>query len=87
MTQKRMNKLDLSVRSPNLSGGNLLGELVSCVCHRGSVNRGHFISYQKVGNDWFLNDDSIHVHETQNPFEATLNETETVELLFYVNDI
>lgn len=83
---KRMNRLNISSSDPGLTGHQLLGDLVSCVCHRGSVNSGHFVSYHKVRNQWFLSDDSRPSQVTENPFEMN-HETQTVELLFFANNV
>ena len=80
---KRMNKLMLS--SQSRLGQELTRELVSVVCHRGDENRGHFVSYHKVGQQWFLNDDSRPCIPTENPLEQTVDDSETVELLFFKN--
>ena len=84
--RKKMNKLDLG-HNPSLTGHQLLGQLVSCVCHRGTVNNGHFVSYHHVGNQWFLNDDSQPCQIAENPFEQTRLGSQTVELLFFVNNL
>ena len=57
LTQKKLNRLELIAGDPNITGNDLLGEIVSCVCHRGSVQAGHFVSYHKIGRQWYLNDD------------------------------
>ena len=82
---KKMNKLNLTL-DPGLTGHQLLGELVSCVCHRGHVNHGHFVSYHKVGNQWFLADDSRPSQLSENPLQSN-NATQTVELLLFVNNV
>ena len=84
---KKMNRLDLSCNDPNLTGHQVLGDLVSCVCHRGSVNHGHFVSYHKIGNQWFINDDSRPCQVSENPFVQTRHGSQTVELLFFSNNI
>ena len=84
---KKLNRLDMSVNNPELSGNNLLGDLVSCICHRGDVDHGHFVTYHKVGRDWYLTDDSRPPHRSENPFEQTRYNTETVEALFFINNV
>ena len=64
-----------------------VGELVSLVCHRGDVNVGHFVSYHKVGEQWFLNDDSRRCAPSNNPVEDRYVESETVDLLFFKRNI
>ena len=81
-----MNKLDLSSNDPALTGSQLLGELVSCVCHRGGVNNGHFVSYHKVGSEWFMNDDSRPCQLKENPFDHSQG-SQTIDLLFYANNL
>ena len=64
-------------------GQEIIRELVSVVCHRGDENRGHFVSYNTIGQQWFLNDKSRPCIPTENPLEQTVDYTETVELLFF----
>ena len=78
-TVKLMNKLDVT-RTNQMHID--LGQLVSVVCHRGDVNLGHFVSYHRVDNQWYLNNDSRPCSQSQNPLEAS-NGSETVELLFF----
>ena len=78
-TVKLMNKLDVTRTNQMLID---VGQLVSVVCHRGDVNRGHFVSYHRVDNQWYLNNDSMQCSQSQNPLEAS-NGSETVELLFF----
>jgi hypothetical protein len=59
------------------------GQLVSIVCHRGDINRGHFVSYHCVDDQWYLNDDSRQVILTNNPVEHPSTRTETIELLLF----
>jgi len=33
-------------------------ELSSVIVHKGKIDSGHYISYSREGNDWFLFDDS-----------------------------
>ena len=82
-TRKRMNKLQLLRNESNMAGQNLLGELVSVVCHRGDVNHGHFVSYCVVADQWYLNDDSRSCVPSVNPMDQQINESETVDLLFF----
>ena len=85
-TAKRLNKLKI-LRNTRV-GQELLGELVSVICHRGSVDGGHFVSYHQVQGQWFLNDDSRQCRRVLNPTEdGTLAENETIETLFFVNSI
>ena len=84
---KRMNRLDLSSYEPNMTGHEILGELVSCVCHRGDVNHGHFVSYHRVGTLWFLNDDSRACVVSEDPFVQTRFRDQTIDLLFFANNI
>ena len=77
---KKMNRLEFTGRNA------LLGELVSLICHRGDVNRGHFISYHKVAEQWFLNDDSRPCIPSNNPLDGSIPD-ETVEILFFKNNV
>ena len=78
-TAKLLNKLQIQNGHQTLD----LGELVSVVCHRGDVNQGHFVSYHKVGQQWFLNDDSRKCSPSNNPLEQTNAVSETVDMLFF----
>ena len=77
---KRSNKLLVS-RNHHLQVDP--GELVSVVCHRGDVNFGHFVSYHRIGDQWFLNDDSRQCAPSNNPLQDSNVENETVDLLFF----
>ena len=35
-----------------------LYELSSVIVHKGKIDSGHYVSYSREGNDWFLFDDS-----------------------------
>ena len=92
-----VNRLDITDRSNKLKnklshfgGGriraDLVGELISVICHRGNVDRGHFVSYHKVGEDWFLNNDSRLISAAENPLNMNNDsENETIEVLFLKN--
>ena len=84
--RKKMNKVEVSCNTP-LTGNELLGELVSCICHRGNINHGHYVSYHKVGNTWFINNDSNPCTESENPLVQTRNRSETVDLLLFANNV
>ena len=84
---KRMNKVELLSNDSELVGSQALGELVSCVCHRGDVNHGHFVSYHKVGDVWYLNDDSQPCRASEDPLLQTRRRSETVDLLFFANNV
>ena len=77
---KLMNKLDIDNADQQTIN---LGELVSVDCHRGDVNHGHFVSYHKVDQQWFLNDDSRRCTLSNNPLEQNNSESETVDMLFF----
>ena len=84
---KQMNRLTIP-SEPVRIGHNLMGDLVSIVCHRGDVNQGHFVSYHQVDRQWFLSDDSRQLSPSQNPLEDGLgDESETIELLFFKNNV
>ena len=69
-------------------GPDLMGDLVTCICHRGDVNRGHFVSYHQVDGQWFLNDDSRPCSPALNPLEdRNIDESETIKLLFFKNNV
>ena len=60
----------------------VMNEVVSVVSHRGDVNLGHFVSYHKVQDKWYLNDDSSLCQEVSDPFLQLVN-GETVEMIFF----
>ena len=68
-------------------GDTYLGELVSVISHRGSINSGHFITYSKVtdgGGSWYLNDDCKRIKQTTHPLKNS-KKGETAELLIFKN--
>ena len=67
---------------------DFLGDLVSVLCHQGDVNQGHVMSFHKVDENWFLNDDSRPIASAENPLQGNqMAETETVELSFFENNV
>jgi ubiquitin carboxyl-terminal hydrolase 22/27/51 len=36
----------------------LVYELSSVIVHKGKIDSGHYVSYSREGNDWFMFDDS-----------------------------
>ena len=76
---KLLNKLEISRTNEAMIN---LGDLVSVVCHRGDVNWGHFVSYHKVNDQWYLNDDSRQISPQEDPLAQSV-ENETVDLLFF----
>ena len=67
---------------------DFMGELVSVVCHRGDVNVGHFVSYHKVDDSWFLNDDTNQCAPSESPLDGiNIAENEPIELLFFKNNV
>lgn len=44
-----------NVNSPTNS---LVYELSSVIVHKGKIDSGHYVSYSREGNDWFMFDDS-----------------------------
>jgi len=54
-------------------------DLSSVIVHKGKLDSGHYVSYSREGNDWFLFDDSKVVLAT----EAEVLEANAY-LLFYV---
>ena len=85
--RKRLTRLAVPSHSMN-NNRDLLGELVSVVCHRGDVNKGHFVSYHKVEDNWFLNDDSRPCSPSENPLDGrNIAKKETADLLFFINNV
>jgi ubiquitin carboxyl-terminal hydrolase 22/27/51 len=42
----------------NAPANTLVYELASVVVHKGKIDSGHYISYSREGDDWFMFDDS-----------------------------
>ena len=85
--RKRLTRLAVLSHSMN-NNRDLLRELVSVVCHRGDVNKVHFVSYHKVDDNWFLNDDSRPFSPSENPLDGrNIAKNETVDLLFFINNV
>lgn len=42
----------------NTPANSLTYELSSVIVHKGNIDSGHYISYSREGNDWFMFDDS-----------------------------
>ena len=81
---KRLNRVELGI---NNNGQDLLGDLVCVISHRGDVNAGHFVSYHKVSGQWYHNNDSRPCIPTEDPLGDIIDNNETVELLFFQNNV
>jgi ubiquitin carboxyl-terminal hydrolase 22/27/51 len=42
----------------NTPANSLIYELSSVIVHKGKMDSGHYVSYSREGNDWFMFDDS-----------------------------
>lgn len=42
----------------NTPVNSLVYELSSVIVHKGKIDSGHYVSYSREGNDWFMFDDS-----------------------------
>jgi ubiquitin carboxyl-terminal hydrolase 22/27/51 len=42
----------------NTPANSLVYELSSVIVHKGKIDSGHYVSYSREGNDWFMFDDS-----------------------------
>jgi ubiquitin carboxyl-terminal hydrolase 22/27/51 len=42
----------------NTPVNSLMYELSSVIVHKGKIDSGHYVSYSREGNDWFMFDDS-----------------------------
>ena len=42
----------------NTPANSLVYELSSVIVHKGKIDSGHYVSYSREGDDWFLFDDS-----------------------------
>ena len=64
-------------------GSQLLGQLVAVVCHQTQPGM-HWLSYSKVNNGWFMNNDH-HQPFASSPFNS-INPSETINMLCYINN-
>ena len=55
---KRVNKISLADSSVSMLLYFNPGHLISLICHRGGVHRGHFVSHHFHNIVWFHNDDA-----------------------------
>ena len=78
---KVMTKLEIEPDSNQ--SAVLTQELISVVNHVGNLNGGHWLSYHKVGQHWYCNDDSRRVFASHHPFNAVAPETSN--LLIFLN--
>ena len=67
----------------NSPGSQFLGDLVAVVSHRGQGG-GHWVSYTRAENGWFLNDDDRQPVPSS-PFN-TGRRDETIHMLCYINN-
>ncbi|KAF2738299.1 ubiquitin carboxyl-terminal hydrolase-like protein 22 [Polyplosphaeria fusca] len=59
--QPKASKLNVSSTTNsniNSPANSLTFELSSVIVHKGKIDSGHYVSYSRDGNDWFLFDDS-----------------------------
>lgn len=47
-----------STHNMNCPGNSLAYELSGVIVHKGKIDSGHYVSYSREGNDWFMFDDS-----------------------------
>ena len=82
--QQPLVKTKLSEDRSNGIGNNVLGTLISVASHIDG-GRGHWISYHRVGPNWFSNSDNQPIaRHVNHPFH-TLNPDETPDVLFFAN--
>uniref|UniRef100_A0A0N5A1M1 Ubiquitin carboxyl-terminal hydrolase n=1 Tax=Parastrongyloides trichosuri TaxID=131310 RepID=A0A0N5A1M1_PARTI len=57
----QLNAFDMSpyIHEKNIANIEMLYDLYAIVNHRGSLNSGHYTSFVKLENEWFLCDDDI----------------------------
>lgn len=55
MKQASPPNVNHNVNSP---ANSLVYELSSVIVHKGKIDSGHYISYSREGDDWFMFDDS-----------------------------
>ena len=60
-----------------------LGNLTSLICHKGGINRGHYVSYHHIGDSWFLNDDDRDIATMSDPLNNRNDISETLEVLIF----
>ena len=67
-------------------GDQLLGDLVSVITHKGSINTGHWQTYTKTDSGiWYLNSDSNKSLQSNHPLKTKNRSNETAEFLVYKN--
>lgn len=76
----------LTDRRSTGAGERLCGDLISCISHVGSHQRGHWISYHKTtDNVWWKNNDSYPIVQSNHPFNTSVND-ETVNFVVFKNE-
>jgi ubiquitin carboxyl-terminal hydrolase 22/27/51 len=65
----------------NTPTNSLIYELATVIVHKGKMDSGHYVSYSREGNDWFMFDDSKVVLVT----EAEVLSAEAYLLFYMVN--
>lgn len=60
-TQTKASKASASPnanRNVNTPTNSLIYELSAVIVHKGKIDSGHYVSFSREGNDWFMFDDS-----------------------------
>lgn len=66
--------------------GDLTERLLSVINHIGGLNGGHWISFHRVTtNQWYKNDDSRNITQSNHPFLTNLTIEESVNVVVYHN--
>ena len=81
--EKLLNRVEFSSQSSDIHPGNL----ISLVCHRRGINRGHYVSHHHIGDSWYLNDDDREIVSVSDPLNNRNDDSETVVVLIYKNQI
>ena len=80
-----VNRTRLSSNRTQTIGEQYIGELISCISHRGNPQGGHYFAYSFVNGSWFKNSDADRVQRVgYHPFNSN-NANETVNFLVYKN--
>ena len=77
--EKLLSRVEFSSQSSDIHPGNL----ISLVCHRGGIDRGHYVSYHHIGDSWYLNDDDRDIVNVCDPFINRYDDSETVEVSIF----
>ena len=82
-TSKVMSRVDLSAF--NAETDKICQDPIVVISHIGSLTSGHYIAYSKVGEEWYLNNDSREVYRVDSPFNHSSSFNETADIIVFKN--